>query len=613
MYQFRFLINSALLILLINLTAFGQSTSKTYPKIHFTVSMPQPHTHLLNVEMQLGWSTSGKLPSDINLIMPVWTPGSYLVREYARHVQDFRVEDMRGSLLKWKKINKHTWHVDTDGREQIKINYSVYANELTVRTNELNDEHAFWNNTALLMYVDGYLDVSSILKIVPPPNWEVATGLPSVKDSLNTFSANNFDELYDSPVEVGRLKTLSFNVSGIPHRIVIDGEGNYDLKQIERDIKKIAETTIELMGGDVPFKDYLFIIHSRADVRPGGLEHTNSTAINWPRNDFRPDINYRKFLAVVAHEYFHIWNVKGIRPDVLGPFNYTRENYTTLLWVAEGITEYYEKLLLRRAGIISDREYLDALSEAIEKLQNVPGRHEMSLEESSFDAWIKYYRPDENSINSQVSYYDKGGLVGMLIDLEIRKRSKGSKSLDDVMRYLNMEFFKKNRNYSAEDFQKAVELIAGSSMDTLFNKYVRGRDELDYRPAFEAVGLRLITSQNANSKGRAFLGVETSQEGDRLIITAIPAGTPAYEQGLNAKDQILALDGQRVTRTSLIERLKERVPGDTIKLTVFRFDQLRTFEIKLGAEPESGYRILPLPNSSDEQKRLYQGWIGNVR
>ncbi|MGI8996470.1 MAG: M61 family metallopeptidase, partial [Pyrinomonadaceae bacterium] len=343
--------------------AQGTNRAAAVPEISYTVSMPQPYTHLLNVELRV---RGDSLPPQLNLVMPVWTPGSYLVREFGRHVQDFAAIDANGRALAWRKTNKNTWRIETGGAREVRATYQVYANELTVRTNELNDRHAFWNNAALLMYPEGQLRAPSTLKVVPFGNWKVATGLPAVSGKDNTFRAENFDVLYDSPVEVGTFRTLNFEVRGVPHRIVIDGEGNYDPERLKRDFQKIVEASVQMMG-DVPYKDYTFIIHLRA-TGGGGLEHLNSTAIIVQRFNFRPETTYRSFLSLVAHEFFHAWNVKLIRPDVLGPFDYTQEIYTRLLWVAEGITDYYEYILLRRAGLITDKEYLDIMARAIQNL-----------------------------------------------------------------------------------------------------------------------------------------------------------------------------------------------------------------------------------------------------
>ena len=552
-------------------------------------------------------------PPLVNLVMPVWTPGSYLVREYARHVQDLAASDASGRPLQWGKVNKNTWRVNAGNARDLIVRYSVYANELTVRTNELNDQHAFWNNAALLMYPEGQLRAPSILRVVPPAGWKTATGLPAAGGQENTFIAENFDILYDSPVEVGNFKTLSFAVKGVPHRIVIDGEGNYEPERLRSDVQKIVEAAVALMGGEIPYRDYTFILHLRP-AGGGGLEHLNSTALIFRRYGFQPEASYRGLLSLVAHEFFHLWNVKRIRPDTLGPFDYTAENYTKLLWVAEGLTSYYEEILLRRAGLISDKDYLRAQAGAIQALQNQPGRLEMSVEEASFDAWIKYYRQDENSINSQISYYDKGAILGMLLDLEIRQRSKGAKSLDDVMRYLYTEFFKKNRNYTPEDFQRAAEQMAGSSLDAFFTRYVRGREELDYNAALTAAGLRLDTTGAASGSGkpaaeRAYLGADLSQDGDRLMIRRVIAGTPAYDQGLNAGDQIVALNNMRVMQDFFNTRLAEMKPGDTINLTVFRFDDLRNFQIKLGGRISAPYTIVPVAQPNEQQSRLYQDWM----
>jgi predicted metalloprotease with PDZ domain len=347
----------------------------------------------------------------------------------------------------------------------------------------------------------------------------------------------------------------------------------------------------------------------------GGLEHLNSTALIWPRFGFGSASDYLDFLSsLVAHEFFHLWNVKRIRPDALGPFDYTRENYTKLLWVAEGLTSYYQSVFLQRAGLISDRDFLNATAKEIQDLQNTPGRLVMSAEEASFDAWIKFYRQDENSVNSQISYYDKGAILGLLLDLHIRKRSQGARSLDDVMRYLYTEYYQKGRNYTPEDFQRAAELAAGASLEDFFARYVRGREELDYNAALAGVGLRLNTTAGGSPESplikTAYLGVKLKQDNDRLIVEKVYSGTPAYDQGLNADDQIVALDNMRVNLESINARLAEKRPGETITLTVFRFDDLRTLTIKLGERINADYRIEPVKQPSAEQARLYQGWLG---
>jgi predicted metalloprotease with PDZ domain len=574
-------------------------TQTAAPQIAYTVSMPKPWTHLLEVEMRLRWPSARQT---VDVKMPVWTPGSYLIREYARHVQDFAAKSGTAPLA-WSKTSKNTWRIDAKGASEVVVSYRVYSNELTVRTNELNDEHAFWNNAALLMFPNGHLTAPSTVTVRPYGNWKIATGLPKVAGQPNTFRAANFDVLYDSPFEVSDFAEITFNVQGKPHRIVITGEGNYDLRQMAKDVARIADEGYKIFG-EFPFEDYTFIVNLRGG---GGLEHMNSTALQWNRWGFKPQGRYNGFLNLVAHEYFHLWNVKRIRPDALGPFDYENENYTRLLWVAEGMTSYYESLLMRRAGIITDHEFLEEKASMIEQLQARPGRFETSLEEASMDAWIKYYRQDENSVNNQISYYDKGDIVSMMLDISIRTASGGAKSMDDVLRYLYNEFFKKGRNFTPEDFQKTAEMMAGRSLDDFFSKYVRGEGEIDYDGIVRSVGLKANVSEPGRS--RAYIGADLAEESGRLTIRSVPADTPAYEQGLNTGDQIVAIDGYRAGQTFLQSYLGEKKPNDKVRLTIFRFDKLRDVTFTLGANLRKEYSFSPADNPTADQRRLYRGYM----
>jgi len=610
-YLVRLLLLATLLILTV---AYSASAQDGGTSISFTVSMSKPHTHLLEVEMQISRGLAA-WPKEETLVMPVWTPGSYLIREFERHVQDFAVTDGSGRQLDWAKISKNSWRIKTNGADQWKVNYRVYANELSVRTNELNSDHAFWNNAALLMYLDGSLTHPATIHVNPAPGWKVATGLPPVPGEKNTFQAENFDILYDSPFEVSNFKQIDFTVRGVPHRIVIDGEGNYDPALMKAEVQKIVETEVAMFG-EIPYHDYTFFLHLRP-TGGGGLEHLNSTALGFRRFGFDGASGYRRFGALVAHEFFHLWNVKRIRPDALGPFDYTKENHTKLLWVAEGITEYYGQLMLRRTGLISDEAYLAHLASQIQDVQDTPGRKLMSAEDASFNSWIKEYRPDENSINSQISYYDTGELLGLLLDLEIRRRSNNAKSLDDVMRLLYTEFFKRNRNYTPADFQRVCETAAGSSLDDFFARYVRGTDEFPYNQMLAAAGLEIqqagVAIEQVDHVGdiirSAYLGAELEDSGEFVSVKSVRTGSPAYEQGLNAKDLIIAIDGERADTKRLIALLGSKRPGDVIRLTVFRNDDLRTLDIKLGSRIAADYQIVQVPARSEPQKRIYDSWM----
>ncbi len=596
------------------------------PEISYTVSMPNPATHLLEVEMRVAATGNRNLPPQLNLVMPVWTPGSYLIREYARHVQDFAavknpVQQANMPSLTWRKINKNTWQVATDGAREVRVTYRVYSNELTVRTNELNDRHAFWNNAALLMFPEGQLNAASTLTVRPYGNWKIATGLPlasKTSTALNelqagaaqTFRAANYDILYDSPFLLSDFKSFEFTTLGKPHRFVIDGEGNYDMAKLQRDVPKIVEASARLFGNALPYDNYTFLL--LAANGGGGLEHLNSTALIARRFSFSNENAYRGFLSLVAHEFYHLWNVKRIKPDALGPFDYANENYTRLLWVAEGITSYYENIILVRAGLMTDKQFLDEVGNSIRALQNTPGRLELSLEEASFDAWIKYYRQDENSINTQVSYYDKGALVGMLLDLEIRRRTGGARSLDDVMRALYTNFALRNRNYTPQDFQATAEEVAGGSLDNFFAAYVRGTQELPFTETLNSFGLTLNARAATDAPAKPYFGANLAQTGDSLIVRNVLADSPAYAQGINAGDVVVAMNNFRVNLQSFNEHLNERKPNDTITLTVFRGDELRTFPVRLGADTQGNYRITPIANPSEQQRKLYQDWLGTT-
>ena len=613
-YVFRFVLLSMLLFIVTGSVASARQQGGG-TNISFTVLMSKPHTHLIEVEMRIQIPANLNVPNETDLVMPVWTPGSYLVREFERHVQDFRAFTASGQLLNWTKVNKNTWRVTTNGARIWGAKYLVYANELTVRTNELNSDHAFWNNAALLMYPEGSLGHSVTVHVNPAPGWKVATGLPAVPGEKNTFQAENFDVLYDSPFEVSDFKQIDFMVRGVPHRIVIDGQGNYDPALMKAEVQKIVEAEVALFG-DIPYHDYTFILHLRP-TGGGGIEHLNSTALGFRRFGFSGARGYQRFGELVAHEFFHLWNVKRIRPDVLGPFDYTKENHTKLLWVAEGITEYYGQLIPRRAGLISDEAYLAHVASQIQDMQDSPGRKLMSAEDASFNAWIKEYRPDENSINSQISYYDKGELLGLLLDLEIRRRSNNAKSLDDVMRTLYSDFFKRNRNYTPADFQKVCETAAGSSLEDFFTRYVRGTEELPYNQMLSNAGLQVeqagVPIEQINNTSdvlrSAYLGAELEDSGEFVSVKSVRAGSAAYEQGLNAKDLIIAIDGAHADTKRLLALLSAKRPGDVVRFTIFRNDDVRNIDIKLGSRIAADYQIVQLPMRSEQQKRIYDSWM----
>jgi predicted metalloprotease with PDZ domain len=578
------------------------------PRIAYALAMSRPHTHLFEVTMTIdGWGEPR-----VDLVMPSWTPGSYMIREYARHVQEFAAE-CDGHAVHWEKMAKDAWRVDTPLGGRVKITYRVYAYDLTVRTCHLDATHGFANTAAVFMFVLGHASDPVTLEIVAPQKWQVATGLESLGGGNNIFrfKARDYDELIDCPIECGQHRTLTFEVDGIGHRIVLWGKGNESEARLIDDTKAIVQAQRDFFG-ILPYRHYTFIHHLAAGR--GGLEHRNSAVFLVERFGFRPQASYERFLELVSHEFFHVWNVKRIRPKPLGPFDYRRENHTRQLWTMEGITSYYEKRFVLASGRYGKERFLERLSDDIAALQSLPGRSMQSLEQASFDAWIKLYRPDENSGNSSISYYLKGAVVAMLLDLEIRGRTSRAKSLDDVVKHLVKQATLDDVGFPEPDgFLAAVEAVAGDqggAFKAFFGKYVAGSGELDYDQILAHAGLKLSWVRRAPDGERgAWLGMTTKVDGRSLVVASVRSDGPAASAGVYAGDEIVALDGLRMDESRLAARLAERQPGGTAKLTVFRRDELVEIPVTLAEPPPDGAAIVAIDNPSAKQSALRDAWL----
>jgi len=577
-------------------------------KIHYTLTLAQPAQHLLDVTIEV----SAVQAEALDFVLPTWTPGSYLIREYARHVQE--VSATTGDrVLSWQKTDKQTWRVATEGADRVRLSYRVYGNELTVRTSHVDDTHAHVMPAATFMYVAGATEQPLTVEVVAPDSWETATGLDA--DASGHYVADNFDHLVDSPFEIGQHRTLRFEVDGKPHRIVIWGRGNEDEQRLIDDTRSIVTAARDLFGG-LPYAHYTFFLMLAGKAAGGGLEHRNSTSLLLPRFSFGSGRTYERYLTLVCHEFFHVWNVKRIRAAALGPFDYTREAYTTLLWAMEGITEYYTDLLLARCGLLTPKRYLERLADDIVTLQQTPGRHLHSLECSSFDTWIKFYRPDENTVNTTVSYYLKGAIVGALLDLELRRLTTNKYSLDDLMRYLFRQYPIDGPGIPERDgYLAAIREVTGQDLSEFFARYIGGTDELPFDQTLGAAGLKLSWNwkdKAADGKSpRPILGARTKHVEGQLKVAAVPTDTPAYQAGISADDEIVAVDGYRVTDDAgLRERLNDRKVGERVTLTLFRREELRTIEVELAASAEDKLAIEPVAQPDATQQQIYAGWLG---
>ncbi len=573
--------------------------------VRYRVGMASRNAHLFDVEARFPVGDE----ATVHVSWPLWTPGSYLIREYQRHVQELAFTDAVGRALPFEKVDKATWRVTTEGAREVVARYRVYAHEVTVRTAHLDGGHGYWNGACLFPYVAALRGAPAHVTVEAPEGWHVTTGLPR---QGRGYLAADFDELVDSPFECGPDAPIAFEAEGKPHLLAVWGRpapGPYDLPRFVDDVKKIVAQHASLFGG-LPYSRYAFLLHLVPNAH-GGLEHALSSTCLGSSYAFSTEAKYVDLLELVSHEFFHLWNVKRIHPEALGPFDYAREAHTRSLWVVEGWTSYYDRLALRRAGLMAPKKYLEKLGEELTRLGNIPGRRRMSLAESSFDAWIKLYRPDENSVNSTVSYYLKGSIVALLLDLEIRRRTEGARSLDDAMRALFSEYGERGRGYPDAAVQPLVEQAAGVALDDFFARAVRGRDELVLDEALASVGLRLKESgaTAAGERGGA-LGANVKQEGDRLRVTEALAGAAAERDGLYAGDQILACDGFRVDAESLKERLAARLPGEAVRLAVFRRDELREVTVILDPKPRDKVEVVAAEDPSPSAKAAYRAWLG---
>lgn len=578
------------------------------PTIHYQVAIPQPESHLFEVVLHLqGWKLA-----ILDLKLPVWTPGSYLVREYAKHLQNFSANAGEQSLP-WRKLSKNHWQVETSAIAQtssdstITVRYRVFANELSVRTNHLDATHGYFNGAALFFRIPGLEQQPISVTIVPPKSeWHVTTPLPAVPDQPNTFQAADFDTLVDSPFEVGSHQLHQFEVLGKSHELAIWGKGNVNPAKMISDIEKIIEVEAALFGG-LPYERYIFLLHLSSQGN-GGLEHKYACSLNYPRFGFRDRDKYNRFMQLVAHEFFHLWNVKRIRPKALEVFDYDCENYTPSLWFSEGTTSYYDLVIPLRAGIYDDKSFLNNLGKEITRYQATPGRLVQPLSESSFDAWIKLYRPDANSGNSQISYYLKGEMVSLLLDLLIRERHGNSRSLDDVMRQMWQQFGKAEIGFTPEQLQEVIESVAGADLNDFFERYIDDTQELPFNQYLEPFGLQLVGETEEDAA--PCLGVRATTENGRESIKFVEAGTPAQLAGIDAGDELLAIDGMRVTAQNLSDRLRDYHPGDSIQVTVFHQEELRTYSVTLAAPRPSRYQLTLVDRLSPTQKQNYEGWLG---
>lgn len=570
--------------------------------IRYQVRLADPAGHRYAIRLTIPQPD----PAGQTLRLPAWIPGSYLIRDFARQIETLQASS-EGGPVESSKIDSNTWRCEPSAGP-LTVDYTVYAWDLSVRGAHFDESHAFFNGSSLFLAVTGQESEPCLLDLCPPGHthgWQVYTSLPTATghpdcappNGFGCYRASDYDALIDHPVEIGTPQCIHFEAHGAVHDLVFTGIApQLDLARIAADVQKICAAQIELFEPDArraPFLDsadrYVFLITITGNGY-GGLEHRASSALLTSRHDLpargRPaPEGYETFLGLVSHEYFHTWNVKRIKPAAFAPYDLSRPNHTRLLWVFEGFTSYYDDLMLLRAGVIDEPAYLKRLARTLDQVLRGGGRLKQSVADSSFDAWTRYYKQDENSPNALVSYYTKGSLVALGLDLEIRRQTQDARSLDDVMRLLwnryGRDFFQGRPIGIPEDVLPAViHEATGADVAGFITRHVESCADVPLKAALARVGIELTAQPEGP---RPVLDIRTQPEPGGLRLSTVHEHGPAHRAGLSAGDLLIAMDGLRVTDTASLDRLLDaHRPGDRVTLHAFRRDELRRYRVRLG-------------------------------
>jgi predicted metalloprotease with PDZ domain len=597
--------------------------------VRYRVVPSDPAGHLFTVECTL----ADPDPSGQVFRLPAWTPGSYLIRDFARHVVSCRAE-CAGRPVRVGKIDKHSWACDPSPGP-LSLIYEVYAGDLSVRGAHLDTGHAYFNGASVFVCPDGRAGGRCELEVSPPAaafarGWRLATSMRPIDArpwGFGRYAAESYDDLIDHPVECGTFTVGSFAACGVPHEVVVTGRHRTDLPRLTADLQRVCECQIRLFGEPPPFDRYVFLVTALGQGY-GGLEHRASASLLCRREDLpKADDSgvgedYRSFLGLASHEYFHAWNGKRICPAALLPTDLSRERHTSLLWAVEGITSYYDDLSLARAGLIEPEDYLQLVAQQVTRVWRTPGRFVQSLAEASFDAWIKFYRPDENSPNAAVSYYAKGALVALALDLQVRRDSGGERSLDDVMRRLWREYGQSGIGVPEDGVERIAAEVAGRPLEDFFERYVRGTEDPPLCELLARVGVdfRLRAAESQDDKGgrpasrpewqpRAVLGVKSeSAEGGVRLVHVFPEGG-ARRAGLSAGDLVVALDGIRLSQGNLDRVLGGYAPGSTVRVHAFRRDELIEVALTLTQAPHDTCVLSVIEDVDDHTRARREAWL----
>ena len=578
--------------LFIPMFSFGMNVS-------YELRMPKPQNHYFEVQLNISENSD----KQVEVKLPVWAPGSYLVREFSKNINLVKAFTKDGKALKVSKKSKNAWVIDAGSEKNIQVKYEVYSFEVSVRTPFLDLSHGFVSGSGIFMYVDKAKNQAGTLTVFPHESFKrISTSLPFAetdKSNGQRFLFENYDQLVDCPLEIGNQEIFEFTSAGVTHTVAMYGEANYDVNDLKRDMAKIVEAETAVFGIN-PNKNYTFIVHNVVDGQ-GGLEHMNSCVLSVNRWTYAGQ-QYVDFLNLVAHEYFHLWNVKRIRPIELGPFNYDEENYTSLLWVMEGFTSYYDELILRRTGFYSEETFLAKLQSSINYVEGTPGSRVQPVAHASFDAWVKAYRPNENSSNTSMTYYSRGSVLASVIDAMIVAESDGKKCLDHFMQQLYKTYYEGlKRGFSEAEFKQELAKFMGKNMDEFFLKYVDGTEIIPYKEFYAPVGLSV---QDVSTNNPSF-GASFREEGGKVMVKSVRFGSSAEEAGISVGDEIIGCNAYRVDQSMLEGMLNGLSNLEGCDLLIARDELLFSVHVTIRNFKKPQFL---LTKSSSNEKRLHY-WL----
>lgn len=576
--------------------------------VRYVVSLEARREQVVDVEMRVrDWSAP-----TLQVHMPIWRPGRYEVLDSAGGVRTLEATDGAGGPLGVEKTEKATWTIATPARGDVVVRYRLYANSINNRTRHVDDTHAFLSGASVFLYCHERRHDPLTVTMNLPEGWRIACGLDADPADAATLVANDYDHLVDCPIEAGVHTTRTLEIEGTPHEFVFWGRTDVVPESFYEEAAKVVRVQHALFGS-FPYRRYVFMTHVGPGLG-GGTEHVNSTIMQAKPTAFDSAKDRRNFMALLSHEFFHTWNVKQFRPEGLKPYRYERENYTKLLWVAEGTTSYYDELLCVRAGSWKPSHYLESLAKLIEEETTRPGAKVQSLESSSFDSWIKFNKPTPDGVNSTVSFYSKGALVSFMFDAAIRRDTANAKTLDDLMRLLNQRFpLASPGAYTTADLLGMLRELTGGDYASFFASYVSGTEPIDATEALATFGLEWKAEEikpDDDKGSRAWLGVDVRDAEGTAQVSSVRSDGPGAAAGLMVDDQIVAIDGIRVRAGDLDGRLKRLEPGTKVTLTFFRRDLMRTAELTVAERPARGRKVTRVKEPTDAQKAAYEQWLG---